>query len=279
MPSYNNSVIRKIQDAIAKARSLPKPSIEEDTIIAATYDAWPAARILYTSCLHSGRTCALAEATLASTSIIPYRETGPVIAFTTNPRSLRTVNLAEAAGILGLDVTVVAPSIHPAVRERLEMSGATIIETGEPGLLIMSIATALWAPPMMGAREARLRGELEELDSAPEWLIKGALRNMGVIGEDSLSSPPLYTPIAAPGAYYHCIALQCGAPIPLDAASKSRFPSSIVYATSVEQHDYRDILALSLKIKRDLVILINSDPVTAGLYSVMAAALITGRAI
>ncbi len=278
MLSYSE-IERKYREALDRARRLSKPRLGRDTIVAATYDSMPAARILYMGCLHAGLPCTLAEPTLASVSIAPYRETGSVVAFTSNPKSLRIVNLAEAASLLGLEVSVVAPSLHPAVRERLESVGAEIILAGDPGLLTMSIAATLWVPKLMGAREARFRAELEELGSALEWLAGGAARSYMEMRGESLSKPPLYTPIAAPGAYYHCVALRCGVPIPLEAAALSGYQGSIIYASSVEIHDYRDILSTPGRITRRLLIQIGSDPVTAGLYSVLAAALVTGRVV
>lgn len=278
MLSYSE-IDKKYQAALDRARGLPKPGLGRDSIIVATYDSMPAARILYMGCLHAGLPCTLAEPTLASVSITPYRETGSVVAFTSNPKSLRIVNLAEAASILGLDVWVVAPSLHPAVRERLESAGAEIILTGDPGLLTMSIAATLWVPKLMGAREARFRAELEELGSALEWLAGGAVQGYMEMRSEGLSKPPLYTPIAAPGAFYHCVALRCGVPIPLEAAALSGYQGSIVYASSVEIHDYRDILSSPGRVSRRLLIQIGSDPVTAGLYSVLAAALVTGRVV
>jgi hypothetical protein len=74
--------------------------------------------------------------------------------------------------------------------------------------------------------------------------------------------------------------LNCGVPIPLEAILQVDMDRSIIYASAVEIHDYKDILSIPRRgLNRDLLVQINSDPVTAGLYSVLAAFLITGRAI
>ena len=270
---------RRYHQAVNTARSLPRARLSEDTVIVSTYDAIPPARILYTNCLHAGLRCSLLEPSYASVSLIPYRETGNIIVFTRNPRSLRVVNLAEASSLLGLEVTVVTPPPHPAVRERLESVGAEVIEVEEPSLLVMSIASALWTPKLMGAREERVRAELEDLPSALRWVEEKMRVRLSSLREVN-PRPPLYTPIAAPGAYYHCLALRCGAPLPVEAVLSVDLEPSIIYLSSVELHDYRDLLTIPKKgIDKGLIVEVNADPVTAGLYSVLAAVLITGMMI
>ena len=272
---------RAYQDALSKARGLPRPRVGDDTLIASGLDSLPAARILYTACLHAGIRCTLAEPTFLAMSLIPYRETGGIVLFARDPRSLRVVALSEAAGILGLDVVVVGPEMHPAVEERLEASGVERITVPEPSLLVMSIAAALWSPRMMGAREPRLRRELEELPTALGWVrdsvVRGAAEGLG----ERIARPPMYTPVAAPGAFYHCLALSCGLPIPLEAARLlGGLSGGLVYASSIEIQVYKDLLmGPRAPARGSRVLLINSDPVTAGLYSVLAAMIITGRVV
>ncbi len=262
------------KEALSQAKTWERPRIREDTLIVATPDALPAAQILYMGCLHAGVKCTLSDPTLASMSILPYREIASIIAFTTQKRSLRVVNLAETASLLGTDVTVVGPKMHPAVEERLESLGVHLITLKDPLLLSMSILATLWIPRLMGTREERVRRELEELSTALEW-VKGKIRFPVPIGENS-RSPPLYTPMTAPGSYYHCIALRCGIPVPLDAYSFMPH-GDILYISGVELHNYKDVMSFrGPPVPTQGVILIDSDPVTVGLYSVVAALLITG---
>ncbi len=280
MHSYDE-LERVYHEALSTARTLPRIEPGEDAVIASTLKALPAARILYNAYLQGGHRALLVEPTEASLGVISYRETGEILIYQADSRSLRVVNLAEAAGLLGLHVTVIGPEVHPAVRERLEYSGADIVEVGGPAPLLSMAAYSLYiAPRLLGAREQRYREELGHLDSALEWVrekLGGSLQAL----QAAFRLQPYYTPLTYSGALYQCLAARCGIPAPLEAlqvVGRGSYSGGLVYVTGVEEHDYKDIL-LSIGLHahgRLHKILIDTDPVTAGFYSILAALLTVG---
>ena len=275
-------------DTLSAARLTPKPGILEpgrieDLVVAYTPRSEPAARILYTGILHSGGRAILAPLSEAATSIVPYKEPGGLLVLHDDPRSLRLVTLSEAAGLLGVETVVVGRRLHPAVEERLEASGAEIVEVEAPAPILALAAIALyWAPKLMGAREARYREELEHLETALEWVEERLPHARTPPTGDSITIAS-YTPLAKPGAVYHHVLEGGPPPVPLESLPDLRLPrtfktSTIVYTTGVEEFNYKDILVrLGLRGPKPLLIRIDTDPVTAGFYSMLAAGLLAGK--
>jgi hypothetical protein len=173
---------------------------------------------------------------------------------------------------------VVSPGMHPAYEERLEELGAEHIRLRRHPVLSMTLAALTWVPRMQGFREERLRAEIEAIGDALSWVSERYSREIGeargLLGAQGFTA--YHTPTGSPGAYY--LARVAGArEAPLESAPALRAPG-VAFAASIEEASYRDvILAARVRGARLAVIVFNTDPVTAGVYSVLAAALIAGE--
>ncbi len=280
MHSFNE--LEKIyHQALSHAKTLPELEIGEETIIVSTTRAIPAAKTLFTGILHSGKTAIFSMPTEAMYHLIPYRETGNLIVYYMEPRSLRIVGIAESAGLLGLETTFIGPRMHPAVRERVEQQGAQIIEvTNQYPLLTMSIYSLLRVPRLLGARDERFRAEIDELDSALAWVnewIQPIFNKIDAEG-NRLNLQIFYTPITEPGAYYY-YNITGVYPRPLDTLDPAR-EKGLVMISSVEELTYKDILVqYSMRYGTASVVRIDTDPVTASLYSILATIMLTGKIV
>lgn len=273
-----SSIEEAYNRALKASQSLPHPTMQGEVLIAHSGWGEPAARILYTGITHSGGRAVIASSVEASKHILPYRSLDTLIAFTASPRDPRSIILLESASLLGVErITLVSPPLHPAYREKAEEAATQVIEVPQkaPPLLTEALAALEWTPRQLGAREDRIRTEITHLDTALQWVEEYISP-----GEEYSGYHPAYTPAAKPGALYHCYITGC-TPVPLeDALEYPRGYKLLAYMTSVEEQDYRDILAgarpRGLEIKE---IMINTDPITAGLYSILAAILVTRRVI
>ncbi len=270
---------RAYAEALSAAKTLPAPRLADDTIVVYGRGGLAPAHTLYISLLHAGLRAQLAPATEASVHVLPYRETGPVVIYTRDPRDLRALNAAMAATHLGLRVSLVAPRLHEAVEEQLDVLGVErILVPGKaPPLLTMTVASVIWTPQLMGAREARVRAEIDALHEALDWVSR-AFHGVLPAAREAAGAPPLYTPTTLPGAAYHGEAVG-ERPLPLEEAdSLARGDAAVAYVAGVERHDYKDVLMRArLRGVRIVEIPLDTDPVTATLYSVLAAMLVTGR--
>ncbi len=271
---------RAYSEALSAAHGLERPKLGDDPVIAYGRRAKPAAYTLFLAYSHAGLRATLAPATLASVHIMPYRETGPLIIYALDPKDLRALNAAMAATHLGLHVYDVAPPMHEAVEEQLDHLGVERIRLPKqaPPLLTMVLASLLWAPPMMGARRERVRAEVEALESALEWVAR-SLHGQLEAARSLAGARPAYTPTTLPGAYYHAVASGRD-PLPLEEAEPRRGEEIVAYVAGVERHDYRDTLLYArVRGAKIVEVPVNTDPVTATVYSTLAALLITGKII
>ncbi|MEB3765835.1 MAG: hypothetical protein GSR77_06715 [Desulfurococcales archaeon] len=261
--------------ALERAKALPRIPIGDETIIVSTTRARAAARILYMGILHSGKQVFLSTPTETMYHLLPYRETGKVIVFNDEPRSLRIVGLVESAGLLGVEITIITPRLHPAVNERVQQQNAEIIEVPDKDpLLTMALYALLNTPSLMGTRQDRFQGELDHLDSALEWMRDKITAEETRLVEDSETL--YYTPATEPGGYYY-YALTGKYPLPLDALIPGK-AKGLVILTGVEELTYKDII-MQYRIRggQKRILKIDTDPITAGLYSILAVILLTGR--
>jgi len=232
----------------------------------------PAAKILYLAYLHSGTPATLAPATLASVHVLPYRETGPLIIYTLDPKDNRAVNALMAASSLGVRAVLVAPPMHPAVEDliaQLAVERITVPAGPDPEVA-MAAHALLSAPPMLGARRGRLDEELAALEEAPRWLVEEKRDIVEAAGPAGLA---LYTPVGEPAARAHA-RLHGSLPAPLGEARAERGEEAVVFTAGVEAHDYRDILTrLRLGGARLRVASIPTDPVSGAFYLLLAVRL------
>ncbi len=278
----------EFEEALGEASSLPRPELEGEVIVAASTGAEAAAAILYLGVLHSGRRSVLVKPSEAALHFMPYRDfSATLIVFTRHPRDTRALHAVEASSTLGARTYLVASGFHEAYESRALELGADVIRVS-PGrsLLTMSLAALMWVPRLYGVREERFRSEIEALASAPEWVSKRYSKEISegkeVVAEGDFAV--YYTPTGMPGAYYLCEALDSACnPAPVDrlaSAKRKTRAKPIIYMAGLEEPTYRDLL-LTLKVGGldPLVINVNTDPITAGVYMILASAMIAGRLI
>lgn len=272
----SSSIEAVINEALRQASTLSHVSLEGEVIITYTWRAEPAAYTLYLTLLHAGRNALLAHTSLASVHILPYREVDRVVAFSIDERDARTVNLAMASSALGIEAVVVGPSLHPAVEETLSSLGVERIIVKSPApLLTMMAATLYWRPKLMGAREERVKAEVEALDSAVEWVSNRYSRELESLAGKNYESI-YYSPTLEAGARYYSI-LTGSTPKPLDEVSTAKGPlETAAFIAGVDEHNYKDlILSSSLRGVKLNKIVVDTDPVTANIYASILSALAT----
>ncbi|MCE4619593.1 MAG: hypothetical protein F7C33_01060 [Desulfurococcales archaeon] len=267
------------KNAIRIAKSLPQPEIGDDTIIAYSSGGKPPALNLYIALIQAGARATIAPASLVATSILPYRETGTVIAFSNSGRDARAINLLMAASSLGVKAYLVAPPLHPAVEDLVaSLEAETITVESEATLLTMMIATLHWRPQLMGAREQRIQEEIEALPEAWEWIQE---RYSDVLGaaQDDVPARAYYSPLMEAAAQYHTLA--SGKPsyeLEDSLLIEARGERPLLFLSSVEAYNYKDILlGLAMRGVRPLRVEVNTDPVTANIYASIIAGIISGR--
>jgi len=265
--------LRALKDAI----QLPGVTVGDSVLVVYTRGSEPPAYTLYTASLHAGLKPRVASAVEASVHLLPYRDVDSTVIFTVNPRDSRALNTAITAAILGVKVTLVTPQLHEAYEERVRAQGVDIvkIQSRHP-LLAMTIAAVRWTPKLMGFREGRVREEISNLQTALRWVYESY---RGVVEKRARYDTIAYTPSTRPGAYYYCRAAGCLEPLPLDAITELPQGARVLaIQTTAEEHAYRDVIlaAKTQGVELDIVT-INTDPVTASLYSVLLALLLTGK--
>ncbi len=272
----SSSLDKAYLEALREAERLSL-RISEGELIVYSRGAEPPAYILYTGALHAGLKTRIASTVEAAIHILPYRDYGKVTVITVNKKDPRAVNTAITATILGARATLVAPPLHEAYEERARMRGVErVIVTARNPLLTTSIASLKWIPELMGLREARVRGEISSLEGALKWLTETYREKLAPGKQYDIVA---YTPSTRPGAYYYCRAVGLLEPAPLEALAEApRNSKALALATTTEEQEYKDIIisAGAQGVNIDLYT-INTDPVTAGLYSLLIAMIITGK--
>lgn len=272
----SSSLEKAYLEALREAQKLSL-KVSEGELIVYSRGAEPPAYILYTGTIHAGLKTRIASTVEASIHILPYRDYEKVTVFTVNKRDPRAVNTAITAAILGARVTLVAPPLHEAYEERARMRGVERVTITAPNpLLTTSIAALRWVPELMGLREARVRGEILNLEGALKWLIETYGDKLAPKKQYDIVA---YSPSTRPGAYYYYRATGFPEPAPMEALAEApRNSKALALATTTEEQEYKDILitANAQGVKIDMYTL-NTDPVTAGLYSLLIAMIITEK--
>ncbi|MDM7276025.1 MAG: hypothetical protein P3X22_007945 [Thermoprotei archaeon] len=251
--------------------------VSEGELIVYSRGAEPPAYILLMGTIHAGLKTRIASTVEAQIHILPYRDYEKVTVFTISRKDPRAVNAAITAAILGARVTLVAPPLHEAYEERVRMRGVErVVVTSQTPLLTASIAALRWTPELMGLREARVRGEILNLEGALKWLVETYGDRLASKKQYDIVA---YTPSTRPGAYYYCRALGMLEPIPLEAVAEAPRNSKILaLATTTEEQEYKDIImSAGIQGVEVDIYTINTDPLTAGLYSLLIAMIITGK--
>ncbi len=260
------------------ARSLPKPNISRDPVIVYSGGAKPAALELYITLLHAGKMATISPASLAGTSILPYRETGSVIVYTLDERDSRAVNVLMASSSLGLESYLIAPRMHPAIEELVDSIGSNRIEVpSENKLTIMMLASLYWRPKLLGAREERVSSEINQLPSAVEWIIEKYRVEINRIMNEG-PSEAYYTPLMEAAGLYYSHITRVNAYELEEAKTRKITSPPVILVSSIEEHNYKDIL-LNIKLKgiKPIQLSLNTDPVTVNIYATLIFALASGR--
>ena len=277
---------RWLGDAIASAGAAGRPRLPgSDVVVVYTPGSEPPAHLLYIAYLHAGRRAWLAGAVEASLHILPYREdVAGVVVFTPGGRDGQAVMAAEQASMLGVETLVAGPRLHPAYEEKLStLPAERLVVQGEHPLMAASIAALLWAPRPLGARAARLGGELEALPGAAEWVWD----RFSPAIEALASEPPgvvLYTPATAAAAFYAAsiqAAVAGRPPILAPLAYAHQAPTTeraLALYTELERSMLRERLTTAVvRGVRIIQVNINTDPITAGVYGMLVAAAAYGE--
>ena len=271
-------------EALRDARSLTPPRPAEEALIVHCPRAEAPAYQLYLGYTHSGRRAAVASCLEVAVHLAPYRSLEYMIVYSIGGRDHHLIHLAEASRLLEAEIIVYAPQAHPLYEEKLsELGTERILVKSRHPLMAMTLASLLWGPELLGARAERLKQEIGELEDAPTWVaetlgdaIERASRLEGI---DMI----LYTPATRPAAYYLREALyrKIGYMVPVapleELSLAPRGSRGISIYTSVEEHGYREALLSARMRGVELVELrLNTDPVTANIYAMIASAMITG---
>ena len=281
MPS-SDDVRAKIREAVEAARGLQPPAVEGDVLIVGSGPAAAAAKIFHVAALAAGIKAAYATPVEASVLVMPYRDFDSVVVYLSDPKDPRALRTVEESLLLGYRTSLVAPELPGDLVARLsQRPGLTIITVGKAPVTTMAAAATVWGQRLLGSspRGSRLRTEVDDLLGAADWVSQtyaAALAEMSSRRSFSI----YFTPATEPGAIYLCHAdSRCSGMRPLEDLRKGSAAETDVVelATTSEIHDYKDVeLAVSMRGLKPIRVLLNTDPVSAGLYSVMFSALAAG---
>lgn len=278
-----NDLKEELIKSINIAKSLKKPELGENLLIISDYNSRPAGKILYIALLTSGKRASLLTPTEAVEYALPYYESfDNVIIFSSNPRDSRSVHAAEVSRLMNLDVEFISPKMNDTLEERLDYLGVRRkIVDGNTPIITMSIASLLWIPKDLEDRYERIKKEIDDLGNSYEWLIDKynfSLEKIRGINEEFVL---LYTPSTESGAIYAYNLLQnCSFILPIEFVSNKIKKRSILLTSSVDSSDFKDlILMFKMNYSGNEIIEFNTDPITAGIYSMLFISLISNKLI
>ena len=272
-------VKKAFREAVIEAFKLEKPGPKGGDVIAYGLGAEAPAFLLYLGMLHAGKSAELLPASMAAYHLVPYRDPGgSLIVFAYNQRDPRVIHALEAASLLGFETHLIAPKLHEAYEEKVSTLNVNRVIVGGPGpLLSMSLLSLLMTPRLGGFREERVRREIEEAESAFDWVLENFNQEIGRM--PSRPEHVMSTPSTLPGAFYHCRNTTCTSVMLLDSALESPasvLQNSVAYMASVEERGYRDVVS-RLKSLGTTIVTLNTDPLTSSFYVITVSIIAAGK--
>ena len=278
-----NDLKRDLGKAIEVAKSLKKPSINDNILIISDYMSRSAGKILYISLLSSGKKATLLTPTESVEYSLPYYEHfNSVIVFSSNSKDSRSVHAAEVSRLMNLEVNFISPKMEDTLEERLEYLNVNrILVNSKTPVIVNSIASLLWIPEDLGDRYERIKREIDDLENSYDWLINkygSSTEKMKNLNEEFVM---FYTPSTEAGAIYcYNIIQNCIFILPIELLSNKIKYRKYLLTSSVDSSDFKDlILMLKMGYLDNEVIEFNTDPITAGLYSMLLISLISNKLI
>lgn len=268
-----------IEEAVRQAKAIPSPSIEEvsEVVVASCMGGEPWAAQLSLALHHSGVRAVRMTCVEASIHVLPYSSGGErVVAFSSSSRDTHLAQLANAASALGVRVTAYGPPPHPAYEDMLRELGVeyNIVEVGSwSGIVALLLATILWAPRPWESRRIRLDRELSTLSDSVNWVeeeYKDFIAELAR-GLDCLCYAPSTEPAVR---LLRRITKHNMLVAPLHDIEGFRGRRVAAVYSSAEEHAYRhQILSAKLRGVSVVDVRVNTDPLTASLYVVIAGLL------
>jgi hypothetical protein len=278
-----NELKRDLIKAIEVARSLKKPSLDNNVLIISDYISRTAGKILYIGLLSSGKKVTILTPTESVEYSLPYYEHfNNVIIFSSNSKDFRSVHAAEVSRLMDVEVSFVSPRMEDTLEERLEYLNVNrIIVNSKTPIITNSIASLLWVPEDLGDRYERIKREIDDLENSYEWLVSkygSIIEKMKNFNEEFVM---FYTPSTEAGAIYCYNVIQnCIYISPIELLNNRIKYRKYLMTSTVDSSDLKDlILMLKMNYSNNEVIEFNTDPITTGLYSMLFISLISNKLI
>ncbi len=277
-----NKLKENLSKYVEFVKSFKKPDLGDNLLIISEHASRPAARILHMSFLSAGKTSYLYTPTESSFYLLPYNENvGNVIIFASK-KDPKAIHAAEVARLMDRKIIFVSPEMDKNIEERLEYINALRIkiETEAP-IITMGLLSLFWSSEQSGLRAERMKREIEKIDTSLEWLEEkygDSIQRVRLIESDAIFA---YTPSTEAGGIYAYYAVpNCLLPLPFELAIENRLRLPIVLLTSTTDiEDYKSMIIALKGNRKNEIVEFNTDPITAGIYSMLFISMVSGNFI
>ncbi|MCE4615042.1 MAG: hypothetical protein F7B60_05905 [Desulfurococcales archaeon] len=275
------STIKNSEEIISK---LEPPKIEGKTVVLYCNTGIGPARIYYWTLKISGvENIELVDCVTAITNLLPYTDYDQVIIWNNSTRDPNLVAAYQNSTLMNYPTRILTPILSPALEEYFDPEDL-IVFTDESPYFTMSLAALKWG--VMGSMKKDLRmnrlndivkegfhesvGGLLEAYSSELNFLQSITNSKGVL--------VMYTPPQLPAAIHHYL-LDPIVAIPSHWSLRvgvRKTPYVVFYGTSVDEGYYKD-LWYKLAGSRVTKIILNVDPMTAPLYTMMLQGGVYGK--
>lgn len=281
-----DKLVRMISEAEARASKLEPPETKGRTLILHCNTGLGPAYIYYWTLRLGGvEGIEIQDCVTGMSNLLPYTDYDSVIIWSNHPSDPTLVAAYQNSTLMGYDTRIITPPLPPALEEYFDPGDLTLVEGGSP-YFTMSIAGLEWAIRRVGKKGLRferltsigeegfsetVEGLVEEYSSELELLVSFK-------GDPGVTV--IHTPMQVPAVIHHYL-LDPSIRVYPGWAIREGFrvsPYTVFYGTSVEESYYKD-LWFRLRDSRLVKIMLNVDPVTAPVYTMMLQGAVYGRIV
>jgi len=281
----NHSILQsKIKSSEQVISKLESPRVKGRTLILHCNSGLGPAYIYYWTLRIGGITgIEIEDCITGMNNLLPYTDYDQVIIWNNSVKDPNVVDAYQNSTLMNYPTKILTPLLPPALEEFFDQEDLIVFESDSP-YYTMSLAALKW-----GIRESvkkdlrmeRLASNIEEgFQDTVEGLLEAYSSELEALKDiaDGKDVTVIYTPPQLPAAIHHYLL------DPLVHVSSHwslrlgirRTPYVVFYGTSVDEGYYKD-LWYKLTGSRVTKIILNVDPVTAPLYTMMLQGEVFGK--
>ncbi len=281
-----DNLVRMVREAEARASKLEPPETKGRTLVLHCNTGLGPAYIYYwTLGLGGVEGIELQDCVTGMSNLLPYTDYDSVIIWSNHPSDPTLVAVYQNSTLMGYETRIITPLLPPALEEYFDPGDLILVEGSSP-YFTMCIAGLEWAIRRVGKKGLRF----ERLTSIGQEGFAETIE--GLFGEysselellRSFKGDPgvtvIHTPMQVPAVIHHYLMDPSIRVYPgwLYREGLKVSPYTVFYGTSVEESYYKD-LWFRLRDSRVVKIVLNVDPVTAPVYTMMLQGGVYGRIV